>query len=169
VGHKNSVKRNNVRVFEATQKDEAFVLELARRLGEARPGWRSEDEVVSGTVSALEKIFRKPRDDEVLLIAENAEGARAGFIYVVTRADFFTSEPVTHISEIAVSKDGSGVGRVLMDAAEKWAESRGSRYVSLNVHAGNENARAFYEHLGYDLEWQRFNKRIRIAPADNSR
>ena len=141
--------------------DEEFVLALSPRFAETRAPWRTAAEVEAGTRRWLERVLQRPRDDEVLLVAEDGAGSRAGFLYAYTEPDFFTREPHAHISEIAVVEDGGGAGRALMLAAEAWARERGHTYVSLHVNARNERGLRFYERLGYDLEWRRMNKRLR--------
>jgi ribosomal protein S18 acetylase RimI-like enzyme len=155
------MQRSELRIRRATPADASFVIGLAPRFGETQPGWREPGEVAAGTARALERALATARDDEAVLVAEDGRGARAGFVYVVAGSDFFTNEPVAHISELAVARDGTGAGAALMRAAEAWALARGARYVSLHVHPRNERARAFYERLGYDLEWHRLNKRLR--------
>ena len=44
---------------------------------------------------------------------------------------------------------GGGVGRALMEHAERWASARGAQLVMLDAHAANTGALAFYEQLGY--------------------
>jgi ribosomal protein S18 acetylase RimI-like enzyme len=152
-----SVKIASIRP--ATPDDEAFVLSLAARFAETRPRWRTADEVEAGTARVLSGVLRTLSPDDALFVAEDS-GEPVGFVYVYAERDFFTGEAHAHISEIAVSADGTGAGRALMAAAEEWAYRRGYRYVSLHVSAPNERAKAFYERLGYDLEWSRLNKRL---------
>jgi GNAT superfamily N-acetyltransferase len=155
------MQRTEFRVRPATDADASFVIGLAPRLGETQPLWRERGEVAIGTARALSRALATPRDDEAVLIAEDGAGTSVGFLYIVTASDFFTNEPVAHVSELALARDGTGAGAALMRAAEAWALERGARYVSLHVNARNERARAFYERLGYDLEWHRLNKRMR--------
>jgi ribosomal protein S18 acetylase RimI-like enzyme len=152
---------SDFRIRRATRNDASFILGLASRFAETRAPWRDEGEVTDGTVRALKKALQSGSDEEMLLVAEDPEQNCAGFVYVVAATDFFTNERVAHVSEIAVERDGTGAGLALMRAAEEWAAGRGARYVSLHVNARNERARAFYERLGYDLEWHRLNKRLR--------
>ena len=53
----------------------------------------------------------------------------------------------------ALIVDGSlrkaGVGRILMAAAEAWARAKGLTCLVLHTRDDREDARAFYEHLGY--------------------
>jgi ribosomal protein S18 acetylase RimI-like enzyme len=56
-----------------------------------------------------------------------------------------------HIAEIAVSAphQNKGVGAQLLRAAEDWGCRRGAEYASLEHHAGNPRAIAFYQRMGY--------------------
>jgi ribosomal protein S18 acetylase RimI-like enzyme len=53
---------------------------------------------------------------------------------------------------LAVAEDqrGSGLGRRLMLAAERWLRERGAVKVQLMVRSTNEAVLGFYEHLGYE-------------------
>jgi ribosomal protein S18 acetylase RimI-like enzyme len=149
---------NQPHIRRARQDDEAFILALAPRFADVRPLWRTEHEVVDGTERALRTALLEPSENHAVFVAEDASGERLGFVFVDMDDDFFTGEPHAHISEIAVARDGGGVGRALLSVAEAWAQAQGSRYVSLHVTARNERARALYERSGYELEHRRLTK-----------
>jgi ribosomal protein S18 acetylase RimI-like enzyme len=44
----------------------------------------------------------------------------------------------------------TGVGRALMVAAQAWAQEQGLEHVVLHTRIDRDDARAFYEHLGYE-------------------
>ena len=136
-------------VRRARADDEAFVVALARRFAETRPGWRSEREVTRGTEVELRRAFATPDAGSVLLVADDASGERLGFAYLVLHEDFFTKERHGHVSELAVTKDGAGAGGRLIDAAEQYFLESGVRFVTLNVNEGNERGRSFYERHGF--------------------
>ncbi|GAC1544495.1 MAG: hypothetical protein NVS2B17_25630 [Candidatus Velthaea sp.] len=138
-----------------------FVIGLARRFGETRAAWRQYDEVVNGTERALRKAFHEPSEAAVVFIAEDADGKRLGFAYVVTQHDFFTGEEHGHISEIATVVDGTGAGSALVNAAEVWSRKRGFRYLSLNVNDANEPAHQFYSRREYLPEYRHLAKLLR--------
>ena len=99
-----------VSIRPATPEDENFVLSLAARFAETRPEWRTANEVEAGTARALSRVLRTPSADHALFVAEES-GEPVGFVYVYAEPDFFTGEPHAHISEIAVTADGTGAGR----------------------------------------------------------
>jgi ribosomal protein S18 acetylase RimI-like enzyme len=67
------------------------------------------------------------------------------------------------VSVIAVTEEaeGRGVGRALMEHAEKWARERGHDRITLSVFEGNRRARGLYERVGYAVEMRRYVKPLR--------
>jgi ribosomal protein S18 acetylase RimI-like enzyme len=147
----------------ARADDEAFVVGLAWRFSETRPDWRTEDEVTRGTAAELRRAFARLDPGAALLLAEDTSGERLGFAYVVVHLDFFTHEPHGHLSEIAVTRDGSGAGRALMRAVERHVRERGLRFLTLNVHEGNARGRQFYRELGFEPNTRQYVKVLGVA------
>ncbi len=149
-------------IREARPADEEFILALVPRFVEhgAADG-HSPDEVIAGTRRVLREALRARRDGERILIAEEDDGERAGFVYVVTERDFFTDEPYAHVSEIATVRSGGGAGARLMASVEAWAGRRGYRFVTLNVVEENRAAQRFYDRQGYAPGHRHLVKRLR--------
>ena len=150
-----------IAVRRARSDDECFVVSLAARFAETRPGWRDEREVTRGTEIELRRAFAEPDDGAAILIADDAAGERLGFAYLVLHDDFFTKERHGHVSEIAVTRDGTGAGRALMAAAEEYFAGLGVRFITLNVNDANERGRRFYERLGFVPQLRQFVKVLR--------
>tara|TARA_R110000868_G_scaffold3200_10_gene21138 strand:- start:1081 stop:1557 length:477 start_codon:yes stop_codon:yes gene_type:complete len=51
---------------------------------------------------------------------------------------------------VAPERQGTGLGRAVMAAAEDWLKARGVWKLNLMVRTGNEVALGFYEGLGYE-------------------
>lgn len=134
------------------------MLDLAHRFAQTRAAWRGFDEVKDGSIRALALAFDAPSSEAAIFIASNANGERLGFAYVIIELDFFTREPHGHLSEIATVGDGSGAAHALMLAAEAWSQTRGHRYLSLNVNEVNVRAAAFYERRNYVPEYRHLIK-----------
>lgn len=49
-------------------------------------------------------------------------------------------------------RQGSGLGRATMAAAEDWLRSKGVWKLNLMIRDGNETVRGFYDALGYECE-----------------
>jgi ribosomal-protein-alanine acetyltransferase len=83
-----------------------------------------------------------------MLVAANASGT-LGYIHVQRRCN----SRIAHLTSIAVSPEasGKGLGRSLVEAAERDAQKHGCNRMRLEVRADNQLARGLYEGLGYRL------------------
>lgn len=94
------------------------------------------------------------------------EGRVIGFINAVITINesipFIVKTPVCRIGTIVVDEDhrSSGVGKALMDACKEWAIGEGTTSIRLEVMAFNEEAKAFYEQLGYAPEFHVLSQQI---------
>ncbi|MDB5040879.1 MAG: ribosomal-protein-alanine acetyltransferase [Candidatus Eremiobacteraeota bacterium] len=149
-------------IFREAQPDDVdFVVELVPRFVEnGVAGGHTPDEVIVGTSRVLREAIEVPRPGNLVLVAEDEAGVRAGFVYAVTERDFFTGEPYAHVSEIAAARSGEGIGARLMEAVEAWAAARGYHLVTLNVVENNQPAYRFYERLGYGPGHRHLVKRL---------
>jgi GNAT superfamily N-acetyltransferase len=145
----------------ARADDRDFVIGLAPRLtdGFPLPPWRTSEEVTDTEAATLDLALTVLPHGNALLIAESADGERAGLVYLERLFDYFR-RPHGHVGILAVTAnaEGKGVGRVLMEAAEAWAREQKLEMLSLNVFAANERARRVYERLGYTPETLRYVK-----------
>ena len=138
----------------ATNRDRDFILGLSHRFAEFElPPWRTYDEVAGGTALRLDHALNAISDRSTILIAEGENGDRLGFAWLLMIEDFYTGEDVAKLSEIAVVRDGAGIGAALMEATRQWALAHGCRLIVLNVMEHNEHARAFYERHGFAAEY----------------
>jgi ribosomal protein S18 acetylase RimI-like enzyme len=141
--------------------DRSFIISLARRFAEfPLPSWREAVQIREGTSRVLEAAIYSEEEAIAVLMAEDSEGRKLGFVHLQTHTDFFTGEAYGHVSELAVIEEaeGRGAGSMLMSAAEQWAKEKGYRQLSLNVFTENEKARRMYERLGYEPEVIRYVK-----------
>ena len=71
-----------------------------------------------------------------------------------------------YIADLAVSRsfEGRGVGRLLIEAAEDWAHTRGYRLLTLYVFSGNVRAQRVYERHGFQPEAVKYVKVIGRKP-----
>jgi GNAT superfamily N-acetyltransferase len=150
-----------IHLREAGVEDEDFVAGLVPRFVEhGSADGHAPATVIEGTRRVLGEALRDRPAHDLFLIAEDDAGERLGFVYAVTERDFFTREPYLHVSEIAVTRSGSGVGTDLMAAAERFSRERGYPMVSLNVVDDNRAGRRFYERRGYALGHRHYVKRL---------
>lgn len=99
-----------------------------------------------------EAAFAERLKDEIGLVCEDAGGVIG---LAVMRVRTYAVPAVrTHttgwIEDICVKREarGRGAGRLLYEALMREAKRAGLERVELNVWAFNEEARAFYEHMG---------------------
>jgi GNAT superfamily N-acetyltransferase len=78
------------------------------------------------------------------LLAEDASGL-AGCVYVETRG----RRGYVGLLSVDPQRQGSGLGRKLMDAAEDYFRDAGCEAVDLRVISPRTPLPAFYQHLGY--------------------
>ncbi len=66
-------------------------------------------------------------------------------------------------------RQGSGLGRAIMQAAEAWLAERGIWKVQLLIREENAAVRGFYEHLGYAKNPTVVFQKVleKVAPGDN--
>ncbi|MBS3650667.1 GNAT family N-acetyltransferase [Pseudaminobacter sp. 19-2017] len=84
------------------------------------------------------------RPTALVFVAED-EGAISGSFTVLLRQN----SRQARLYSIAAARDGSGLGRALLAAAERSAAMRGSRCMRLEVRQDNTRAIFFYEKSGY--------------------
>jgi GNAT superfamily N-acetyltransferase len=111
------------------------------------------DEVDEATFDrAIERLVEG--DDTTLLVAET-EGRLVGFaeVYVDPPTDsaYVVPRTTATLQSLLVTEGfrGTGVGRELMDAAERWAAERGVEELKAKTWEFSEGPLFFYEALGY--------------------
>lgn len=91
-------------------------------------------------------------------VAEHPGGDLCGFAEAALRshADGCDTRPVGYLEGILVSPDfqGSGVGRLLVEAAESWALAQGCREMASDCLYDNESSIRFHERLGFEIAEQ---------------
>jgi ribosomal protein S18 acetylase RimI-like enzyme len=123
-----------MRVREAQATDVDAVIDLWERAGVTRP-WNDPrldfERALSGSTSSI-------------LVAEDAEGLAA-----TAMVGYDGHRGWVYYLAVAAERRGSGVGRVIMSAAEAWLLSAGAPKVEVMVRRDNAAAVGFYESLGY--------------------
>lgn len=147
----------------AAPQDEETLTALAWRLTAfALPPWRKPEHIADADGREMMAAIHAGSDGSQVFIAER-DGAAVGCLHMLEAVDFFGAKHA-HISVVATTAEaeGRGVGRALMEHAETWASQRGLTLLTLNVFAGNERARRFYERAGYAPEILKYSKAVKI-------
>lgn len=98
-----------------------------------------------------------------LFIAVDGAGQPVGLSAIRADEDYFSGKARAYIELIAVTKaaEGTGVGRALMEHAERWARDRGLDEIALDVFASNTGAIAFYRKAGFHADFIRMSRSLR--------
>lgn len=153
---------HTIRIRTAVSGDGNFLADVVPRLRAfGPPPLRPRDDMDRVERETLARALANPSDDAILLVGE-LDGAPAGVAYALVATDYFTGESHGHLSILAVAQaeEGRGVGRALLEAVEAWSAGRGHRFITLNVFAGNDRARAVYERGGYGQDTIRYVKEL---------
>ncbi len=117
-----------------TDADTEQVVALWHAAGVARPWNDPLRDIAFARRDAHSTVLVAQLDGRIVASAMVGEDGHRGWVYYVA------ADP---------ARQGSGLGRTMMEAAENWLAQRGVWKVQLLVRADNAAVRQFYEHLGY--------------------
>lgn len=124
-------------IGEARPEDAEAVIALWEACGLTRP-WnpprRDFDQAHAGPASAI--LIARDADAIIGSVMVGFDGHR-GWVYYLA---------------VAPERQGEGLGRTLMAAAENWLRTRDAPKIQLMVRGDNAAARGFYEALGYEVQ-----------------
>lgn len=144
-----------IRIRTYQPADREFILSLVARFSEFElPEWRQREEIDKTNRTSIERALQQLEPDSVILIAEQENKDLAGFVHLQTETDYFRDQKYGYISDLAVAAafEGQGIGRMLLEAAEQWARTKGYHLLALYVFAGNTHAQHLYEKNGFKPE-----------------
>ncbi len=144
---------SGIAIREFRQSDSEAVLRLTERLTHGTASWFDPEAVAAAAHNWAERSIDAIGEYAAVFVAEDCHGGCLGFASVA-RKRHFSGEAQAYVGELAVAADaeGKGIGRMLMQAVETWAAERDYRCITLETGAANEQARGFYQHLGYQEE-----------------
>jgi len=141
-----------IRCFE--ERDRAFIFELSPRLAEvAKLKWHTDSAMQKMQDDYITEMIDQQSVPQTILVAEK-DDASLGFIHACEHKDGISGERCGTVTLLAVSPiaQGMGIGKLLMKEAETWAIKQDYRLLHLEVFANNDNARGFYQNLGFEAE-----------------
>jgi len=96
----------------------------------------------------LERVLGDGR--HALFVAEGPEGEIAGWVHICERLLVIAGRQAA-IEGLVVGREHRrrGMGRLLMERAEQWARARDCTEVKLRSNVERQQAREFYEGIGY--------------------
>jgi len=145
---------NLVVIRESQKSDHPFIFELSPNLAEvAQLEWHSDDAIQKMQYGYIAEMLAETSHPNATFIAET-NNVSLGFIHVRTHIDGISGETCGTVPLLAVSpkSQGLGIGKLLINHAEKWAKNLGCRLLHLEVFANNKKADSFYQNLGFKPE-----------------
>jgi ribosomal protein S18 acetylase RimI-like enzyme len=115
-------------------QDVPDVIALWNAAGVARPWNDPARDIAFARRDAHSTVLVGLDGGQIVASAMVGEDGHRGWVYYVA---------------ISPERQRSGLGRVMMQAAEDWLKQRGVWKVQLLVRAGNDQATNFYDQLGY--------------------
>lgn len=122
-------------------------IEDARRLAalSTQLGYPASPKVLKARLNFLLK-----NREHMVLVAESTSGEVVAWVHAYVRT-LVESDPHVEIGGLVVDQRfrGRGVGRLLLQRAERWALRKGLESVYLRSNIIRKDAHRFYESLGY--------------------
>ncbi len=117
-----------------------------------------------------ERITAWNDDPAADLTVVEDDGVLVGLVAVIVQPSFHHAEPLAVVVSLVVSPAarGSGVGRVLVDVAERFARSRGCSALQLSSGRSRPEAHAFYRRLGFTDRCETHARYARPVPYERS-
>jgi GNAT superfamily N-acetyltransferase len=115
---------------------------------------------------ALEHLVTGVHERGDVLVVLTVDGELAGFAGLVRSGHVLKGHWATVLRvQVHPSRQGAGLGRVLMEGVHEVAHRNGLEFVHLTVRGGT-GTQAFYDGLGY-REVGRIPNALRVAPGDD--
>lgn len=149
-----------INIRSAVIEDLPFIHSLLPSYAEfGLPSWRNAEIMLDTDQRALTVALE---NGATIFIAENEAKIPLGFVHLHPGSDHYYQAKPCHISDLIVAPAGrgQGIGKLLMAKAEAWAKSEGYEKLSLNVFAGNHQARKLYEELGFGADIVKYIKEL---------
>ena len=156
-----------------------------------RPARPDEQDALCDLFDALDRLHRAARPDlfrrtdgparppaviadliagprSTILVAESA-GRLVGLVTVLLQGvaglPILVPRQLALIDNLIVRADRrrQGIGRRLLDRAERWADAHGAQAVEIVVHEFNLEARRFYDALGYRTSTRRVHRPLGVS------
>ena len=141
---------------EVTALVDELWLPFAREMAAAEPHDAPADESAAREQAVVYRRGRVADDEVVTYVVPAGDG---GTFAAYAEAEVRASPPVSERGAecylrgvyVRPGDRGRGLADGLLDRVEAWGRERGCEHVTLDVHPGNDAAKALYEGRGYEL------------------
>lgn len=124
--------------------------------------------IADGTIAPryLQHLLTRCAKTNGKLFVAVSNGRVAGMVCVLAkvRSDAVDEEPneYAHVTDLVILTNhrNHGLGRALLDRAEKYARDQGATLLRIHVLAQNEAARSLYLSFGFEERWVGLQKRL---------
>lgn len=138
------------KIRDAKPSDAERLAELIRYLGHP-----IDAKQVKRNLAALKKSGETP-------LVATLDKKLVGLCGIARRVVIARAAPLGRISTLVVAQEaqGRGIGRLLVETAEKWMRKQGCELVEVTSNDRRAEAHAFYRHMGYERTSTRFAKTL---------
>ena len=145
----------DVAIRAAEPEDAAAVAALLGQLG-----YPADEAAIPARLRAIEAA------GGAVLLATIDDGAAAGLVGVQAFPVLHAPAPVAYLTALVVAPParGRGVGRALVEAAERWARAAGCGRLTVTSGEHRDDAHAFYPRVGLPYTGRRFARSLDDAP-----
>lgn len=151
----------------AQHTDFAPVAEMLAHFVAQHHPWRPaayRRKLLGFTAAIFQSWLKQP--DSLLIVAEAQSvvtGYASAYRWQNPGSDFEFPRKHVHVGTLVVSAAHrrQGIGQALLAAVERWANDYGAVAIGLNVDGANDEAKAFYEKVGYRLASEARSKPLR--------
>lgn len=107
-----------------------------------------------------DRVARLGVDPNARALVAEQNGNVIGLATIHLRFTMNHEAPIAQLTLLVVDESNRthGVGRSLVEAAERWAKERGSHRINVTTALNRAGAHAFYERLSYSHTGRRYGK-----------
>lgn len=127
-------------------------------------------DIPSGTLAERLSAFQGAGEQALVAADDSSPTRLLGVATLHVTPVLHRAGPVGRVTALVVdaSLRGCGIGRVLMEAAERWTAEQGCVLIEVTSNQRRADAHAFYERLGYERTSFRFARVPRAVALSTS-
>jgi len=160
------ISMSDITIRSAVKEDYPGVHQLLRQIAELHAEWRPDLFLPNAKLSVIgyRKCLKKAKQNPVLVAV--MDGIIVGHLFAkivhIKQMPHIKKRRVLYVGDLCVDGTcrGYGIGRRLMEEAQRLAHAHHCETLELNVYQCNESAVKFYERLGFAPQRLTLEKRL---------